>query len=429
MLLSSNYENCPQMNPFRIKTIRLQSGERLPLIIDSSGLPLFEPTVFAISVLRGRNLASNSIKQALRAVMVLQSMLNKDGINLDRRFDQGEFLTYGEIDRLVALSKLNMESIWEMKKPARQQRKMISLEQARLKLTRQKAINEVEPGTSAIRLIYIHKYLVWYANSRIMRMQQGSARSEMIELRDLVLSAIEERTPSSRGRSGEPERMGLTPESQITLLEIIAPDHPNNPWETLHSKERNALIVHMMIELGLRRGELLSVRINDIKSNELYVARRPDDGLDSRLDEPNAKTRARPIPLSRDLSQRIYAYVNGTRYAIKAARKKPMLIVSNEGRELSLSAVNKLFVPLQNSSPLLNYLSPHILRHTFNDNLYESLDEAGMSDVEIRKAMIRLNGWSDNSNSPDYYTKRSTMRRAHSAQLTHQNNITIVTNK
>lgn len=153
------------MNPFRIKSIRLQSGERLPLLIDSSGLPLFEPAVFTISVLRGRNLASNSIKQALRAVMVLQSMLNKDGINLDRRFDQGEFLTYGEIDRLVALSKLDMESIWEMKKPARQQRKMISFEQARLNLTRQKAINEVEPGTSAIRLIYIRKYLVWYANS------------------------------------------------------------------------------------------------------------------------------------------------------------------------------------------------------------------------------------------------------------------------
>lgn len=417
------------MNPFRIKSIRLHSGERLPIILDADGLPLFEPTIFAISVLRGRNLASNSIKQALRAVMVLQSMLDKDGINLDRRIEQGELLTYGEIDRLVALSKLEMESIWENEKPAGQQRKMISLEQARLNLTRQKAKNGVQPGTSAIRLIYIRKYLVWYVNNRIMRMQQGTARSEMIELRDLVLSAIEERTPSSRGRSGEPERMGLTSEAQITLLEIIDPANSNNPWETLHSKERNALIVHMMLELGLRRGELLGVRINDIKSNELYVARRPDDELDDRLDEPNAKTRARPIPLSRDLSQRIYNYVNGARYAIKAARKRPMLIVSDAGRELSLSAVNKLFVPLQLTSSLLTYVTPHTLRHTFNDNLYESLDAAGMSHVEIRKAMIRLNGWSDNSSSPDYYTKRSTTRRAQIAQIAHQNNITVVAKK
>lgn len=428
-MLSGIYKDCPQMNPFRIKSIRLHSGERLPLLIDSNGIPLFEPTVFAISVLRGRNLASNSIKQALRALMVLQSMLDKDGINLDRRFDQSEFLTYGEIDRLVALSKLEMESIWEKDKPAEKQRKMISLEQARLNLTRRKTNYGVQPSTSAIRLVYIRIYLTWFANNRIMKMQQGSARSEMIELRDLVLSAIEERTPSSRGRRGEPERMGLTPEAQMTLLEIIDPAHANNPWETLHSKERNALIVHMMLELGLRRGELLGVRINDIKSNELYVARRPDDELDDRLDEPNAKTRARPIPLSRDLSQRIYFYVNGARYAIKAARKKPMLIVSDEGRELSLSAVNKLFVPLQLSSPLLTYVTPHTLRHTFNDNLYESLDAAGMSHVEIRKAMIRLNGWSDNSNSPDYYTKRSTTRRAHIAQLAHQNKITLVTNK
>ncbi|MGQ3169834.1 MAG: site-specific integrase [Methylophilus sp.] len=414
------------MNQYRIKSIRLQTGERLPLLIDSSGIPLFEPTVFAISVLRGRNLASNTIKQALRGVMVLQTMLDRESINLDRRFEQGEFLTYGEIDRLVALTKLEMDAIWEIDKPIGQPRKMISLEQARLNLTRKKAMGEVEPGTSAIRLIYIRKYLVWFANSRIMRMHQGSNRSDMIELRDLVLSAIEERTPSSRGRSGEPERMGLTPESQKILMEIIEPDHLNNPWDTSHSKERNALIVHMMIELGLRRGELLGVRINDIKSNELYVARRPDDELDSRLDEPNAKTKARPIPLSRALSQRIYEYVNGTRYAIKAARKKPMLIVSEEGQELSLSSVNKLFVPLQQSSSLLNFLTPHILRHTFNDNLYESLDKAGMSQVEIRKAMIRLNGWSDNSNSPDYYTKRSTMRRAHSAQITYQNNISMV---
>jgi integrase len=414
------------MNPFRVKSIRLQSGERLPLLIDSNGVPLFEPTVFAISVLRGRNLASNSIKQALRAVMVLHSMLHQEGINLNRRLEQGEFLSYGEIDRLVALSKLDMESIWEKDKSARQQRKMISLEQARLNLTRQKTINEVEHGTTTIRLVYIRKYLQWYANSRIMRMQQGSTRSEMIELRDLVLSAIEERTPSSRGRSGEPERMGLTPESQKVLLAVIAPDHPNNPWETTHSKERNALIVLMMIELGVRRGELLGVRINDIKANELYVARRPDDDLDGRLDEPNTKTLARPIPLSRDLSRRIYAYVNGARYAIKAARKNPMLIVSDEGRELSLSAVNKLFVPLQLSSPLLGYLTPHILRHTFNDNLYEALDAAGMNPVEIRKAMIRLNGWSENSKSPDYYTKRSTTRRVHLAQRAHQENITMV---
>ncbi|MGQ3089779.1 MAG: hypothetical protein ACT6QZ_02735 [Methylophilus sp.] len=131
------------MNQYRIKSIRLQTGERLPLLIDSSGIPLFEPTVFAISVLRGRNLASNTIKQALRGVMVLQTMLDRESINLDRRFEQGEFLTYGEIDRLVALTKLEMDAIWEIDKPIGQPRKMISLEQARLNLTRKKAMGEV----------------------------------------------------------------------------------------------------------------------------------------------------------------------------------------------------------------------------------------------------------------------------------------------
>ncbi len=63
---------------------------------------------------------------------------------------------------------------------------------------------------------------------------------------------------------------------------------------------RNALLVRWFYELGLRRGEVLNVKIPDInfQSEELTVVRRADDPEDPRKDQPLVKTRDRKIPLS-----------------------------------------------------------------------------------------------------------------------------------
>jgi hypothetical protein len=52
-------------SPWRIRTIVTGTGERLPLLLDrASGVPLFDPTVFAVTEVRARNRAANTIPAA-----------------------------------------------------------------------------------------------------------------------------------------------------------------------------------------------------------------------------------------------------------------------------------------------------------------------------------------------------------------------------
>lgn len=419
------------MTLFQVKTILLDTGERLPLLIErATGIPLFEPTVFTVSQLRARNLATNSILQAMRAIVVLHTMLAKNVIDLNRRLDEGLVLSQGEIDELVGMAKKELASF---KDPIQegvqrdQPRKVLSLEQARLSLTRRQAPNEVSSDTASIRLLYIREYLNWWIDERLLR-SSHKHRATLAELKAIVDAAISQRTPISRGRCHQEERLGLDSDSRALLLAITDPQHPDNPWGSCHAKERNALIVRMGLGLGLRRGELLGLRIQDISAlrEEIFVARRPDDKTDPRLDQPNAKTRERTIVLSSSLAEQIRQYVQGQRREQGNARKHPFLFVaSGTGKPLSISGFNKIFPSLQQASPQLRYVISHLLRHTFNDDMSDELEAAGESGPVVWKSLLRLNGWSETSQMPARYTKRSTARKANAAHRTLQEKLIV----
>lgn len=61
------------------------SGERLPMLLDRDGQPMFGPTVFTLTELRGRNRAANTIGIALRSLMAFHLFLDARSIDLDAR--------------------------------------------------------------------------------------------------------------------------------------------------------------------------------------------------------------------------------------------------------------------------------------------------------------------------------------------------------
>lgn len=385
--------------------------------------PLFEPTLFAVA-LRTKNSAANTIQQAMRSVAVLQQTLDRLGIDLNQRIQQGKYLTLNEVDQVVADAKLQAGELDKqpglptISKP----RKALSLEQARLNLTRTRPPGEVSSNTTAIRLFYIRAYLNWHIQVRALRLDTSLAiRADILEHGKLVDRAIREKTPNATGNSNG-ERLGLTVEAQHLLLQVIEPNHPLNPWTSRHAKVRNALIVHMLLELGVRRGELLGIRTRDIRaqSQEVNIELRPDDKDDPRLYEPNGKTKGRILAVSAQLLRRIASYVQDVRYDIKPARKNPFLLVASTGEPLSISGFNKLFTPLQDSTPELKMVIPHLMRHTFNDNMVGELENSGMDDAQIVEVLCRLNGWSDRSNMPFKYTKRSGEAKATAALRKYQ---------
>ena len=123
-------------NRYTIKTVLMSHGERLPALLDN-GVPLFDANMYAISEIRGRNLASNTIIQALRAVLILYIFLDEHEIDLMERLKVGLLLAPNEIEALAVYCRMPMS---QMVTPAKHvsadkpQSKIIHFEQVRQRL-------------------------------------------------------------------------------------------------------------------------------------------------------------------------------------------------------------------------------------------------------------------------------------------------------
>jgi integrase len=206
------------------------------------------------------------------------------------------------------------------------------------------------------------------------------------------------------------------------MQNITQPDHPDNPWDDLSCRYRNSLIVDWLLYLGLRRGELLGIRIPDINFQQetVTVHRRADDPDDPRLNQPNAKTLGRVIPISRGLLDRTKRYVLDVRAKTPGARAHTFLFVaSHAGRPLSLQAVNKLFRVLRSKCPSAanQSITPHGLRHTWNERFSEEMDRNQISDEKESRQRSYLMGWSYTSETAATYQRRRIREKANVASL------------
>ena len=126
--------------------------------------------------------------------------------------------------------------------------------------------------------------------------------------------------PAERGRFDQlfrSLRVGARPSARIEPLEdtdieairrTIGPirgagSHLSFPEVfSSHARLRNWLMFEVALELGIRRGELLKLRLDSLpraSDDGIRILRRPDDPHDSRAREPAVKTAERVIPASR----------------------------------------------------------------------------------------------------------------------------------
>jgi integrase len=420
-----------QVNPFAVKTSVLPSGERLPLLcFRSTGVPLFEPTVWSLTELRARNRSSSTLQQALRAVMVLNLVLDRLGVNLDSRFDQGRLVDLGEVEEITRQCRLSLQDLAgeELLQSRPVSAKVVSLEKARMRAPSAPQSDPVDPNTLAIRIRYIRDYLKWRAKVRLLKM--GPKHELYIGLKataDAVDSTLTARIPASSGRNSLGQREGLSPEALAALLRIIHPACPDNPWKSEHLRERNALAVYWLLFLGVRRGELLGVRITDIdfRAHEALIARRADSPDDPRKDQPNTKTSDRLLPLDESVATATRQYILGARRKITGARKHEFLMVAEKtGAPLTLGALNKVFETLRDHCPELpRNFNAHVLRHTWNDLFSELMTKQQVPDAVEKKLRSHLMGWSENSTSAATYLRRFVREQARKASIALQHDM------
>jgi integrase len=232
-----------------------------------------------------------------------------------------------------------------------------------------------------------------------------------------VCGVLAELAPASSNRYAITNRKGFLQKEVDQILAVMDPESPRNPWKGEHAKARNYLIARWLVHLGIRRGELLNVRIDDInfQTQRVRIERRPDDSRDPRANQPRVKTRGRELPLGSQLTALTHEYVRTFRAAQAHAPQHGYLFVaSGNGAPLSLPQLGAIFAFLRKRRPELpRNLMPHVLgRHTWNTRFSELADERELSPELEKKVRSRAMGWSETSNTAATYTRRHVEREA-----------------
>ena len=413
-------------NPYVVKEVRFPSGERMPLLVRrSTGVAIEAPSYWITSDRRPLGVQASTLQQELRNLTVLYLWADARGIDPVGVIRAPAFLT---------LSQLNDLDRFCRKRIAEAVSEVVALQAAggnvvQLKRRSRRAVPK-PPSRMQVRnrMASIHSFMDHVSCDHLSRLAPGAeahriydrARSEMLEIWEKRYTSLD--LPNDAN-----PRKGLDAATLARLREVIRPDHPENPWQP-EVRHRNGLLVLMLWSLGVRRGELLSLYVSDITYAPdrafIKIFRRPDNPLDHRTPTPAVKTLGRDVVMEPQLADLLRGYIMGQRRQHPAARKHPFIFVSaGDGAPLSLSSLNKVFQALRERvTGLPQGLSPHVMRHSWNDAFSAASDRASPRRTDVEQTQEQrmrsyLMGWSPDSKMAARYSRRWTEEAANERSL------------
>lgn len=389
-----------------VRRLKLSDGERSAMLVDESGLPLFYPSLYVTVHMRGRSLAVNTVENSLNAIKALYAWQAYYDLDLESRFSQGDVLHSNEIHALRDF----------MQKPLvrDEQDKVVSISGRR---------NLVSTSNQYARLSVLADYLGFLAK----QLQPSSKRDN--DYVERMVSQIKANRPKKPTKSSTDRDEKHLDDSVLDSLEqALKPGAENNPAKEYAVQVRNALMFSILRVTGLRRGELLNLKVEDIDfaKNTLKVVRRPDSKDDVRAFQPVAKTRERTIPLIPELINRIYEYVLEHRNKTSGAKKHGYLFVTHKdgtslGQPISNAAFGKFMADLKRIADNHDGIHAHALRHHWNYSFSKACESKGVTPEREEKIRSYLMGWSETSGTAATYNRRHIKEQASEAALEIQN--------
>ena len=402
---------------------RFSSGQRLPLLVqagDATPLPILIPFIYVQLKLRHR--AYNTAAAHLRAIQAFYAYAKSRDLDID------EAILACHFEAILAL--LDGYAIWLQS--GRHADNLI----ARIGKAGTVLCQQISSRTRDQYLRLLKKYLSWCVTRYIPRARQNSATQADINVVFADVADVIERRFESHIINARPDRTryrSLT-DTQLQIVHtLIRPGAAENPFPE-RLQLRNWLMIELLLETGIRRGELLKLYTTDINkgSQHAYVSinDREHDPRDPRVEEPALKTHGRTVGISAQLYEVYERYIQRDRRPLRDG--KPMkllyryLFISDRGRSLSIRALSnvldRLFLTIELAHPgLLPTLSAHDFRHTFADHFLAYLVEKRGHDLErATDELRRVCGWSETSSMPRRYAGRYLAESAnlHNAQRT-----------
>ena len=409
----------------KVEQLKFFDGERYPILLDDEGLPDFWVTLFITVIVRpngGQN-TINSYIGAIRHFLLWEEIKGKDVFS---EFRQRKFLT--PIDAISLrdffLLKTKDARTWSKKAQSTKVRRLIDdFPSAPRTLAR------VEGNTAKTRYSRMVEYLAFVATSMLRtRPNVEEINKQITEMKEMLLK--DKPKGSRKKNTFNPDDKAPPPKIFDALLKVVQLDSPDNPYKNIVAKRRNMLMLNLMDKTGMRGGEILAMKLDDIPRHayEAKVIRRHDDPEDPRHYQPVPKTAERDIPISRELHSQIREYIDKERALTPGADRHPYIFITHRkgdhlGAPLSIrgfiefltAAIRKTakLADTYDEEDLVTEIRRHGFRHNFNYRLSQYFMENNIkakTDPEFthmdgkKQDQLRmyLNGWVDEKTAQNY---------------------------
>lgn len=372
---------------YKVKKFIMSSGERGCLILDKkSNLPTYYQNLFLTTDIRNRGATASTMEIVATNLLIFSNFLDGRGIDIIERVELKKYLSVAEIDDLVRYAKQRFD-----------RQKIINIKSTNYRF--------IAKRTFSYRIHVFSRYLKWLCG--LVHSSKGiHAKYEV----DVFIESIRAHIPrNSSLNMNEISEKSLNEEEIKVLFRLLEIGGIENPFHK-EVQVRNRLIFTLLLNLGLRAGELLNLKIDDfdLRDNTLSVVRRHDSKEDGRSYQPLVKTGERVIPLSDELAREIFDYISNSREKMTKRKKHNFLFVAhctgkNAGEPLSISAYEKVISTLKRASPELYNLSGHRLRHSWNYMYSKGIEGAELEYNRRKDLRNYLMGWLKESIMCDRY--------------------------
>jgi len=385
---------------YTIRSFKARDGERFSQIYDSAegGFPLFYPTAFTTRTLRLKY-TPNTQKDFLEAVKRILEWEARLPCGLDIRFQKLDFLKPYELDQLA-----------------------IHLKKSR----RGKQSETISSGKANTYISYARKYLRWLADEVITDSNTVEIQSAIAAQYDALGHHI---TRKAGSKSAYHQRVVAKCLSEIAREQLLALFR--DPYLQILRRSdraprmRNVLMLRLLYESGMRRGELLSLKLRNFSESSggphasLVIERNHSDEFDVRVNQPVAKTDGRIVPISQEAERQLLEYLDTYRAetANVGYSDEDFIFVRHragrqQGAPISISAFDQGIRGLRRGFPALCLVHPHLLRHDWNFRFSKLADEHRLKTEKEQELRALLMGWSAGSDMAKLYNRRHTQEQA-----------------
>ena len=198
---------------------------------------------------------------------------------------------------------------------------------------------------SKIPYSIIRDWIINLSEKKLSALTNNRKISSLSKFYDFLIKIQEiKSSPLQNHKRLKVQKKIIIPFSEDEVLKVI--DVFSNDFEG----KRNLLIVDMLYSTGIRRDELINIKVNDLQLNQNLIK------------VLGKRNKERLVPLIINLKKRIEDYL---KYRKEIKTNFPFLFITKTGKKIGPSLVYRVVKNYFSKVSTKVKTSPHVLRHSF----------------------------------------------------------------